>query len=465
MSTLPEWAIRKLVFPLWSLRDHPGYRGDLRDFLRTQFLSRAQIEALQLERLNKLLKHAYAQCPFYRRRLAEAGINGDRLPSLDAFKALPLLGKRDIQDNGAEMLATDFSESDRVRNQTGGSTGSPLQFYVDKRRFDSRLASTVRHNGWAGYQPGDWCAELWGARLDEVAGRGWWDGCRNWFLYRLVPLNTSLIRSEDWDLFITALRKRRPRFIVAYTQSAVLFAHYLREKRVDDIRFESLITTAEVLLPGQREFLQETFGGRVFNRYGCREVSVIASECEHHRGLHVNAEALLVEIAADPYLPAPGGKVVITDLLNFSMPLIRYEIGDVGQWSENQECPCGRALPLLADIQGRITDFLVLSHGLKVSGPSLTLVVSDMPDVRQVQFIQKSGDEVTLRVVPGHAYGPETAAELRKRLSLYLKGLARLQIELVESIPSLASGKYRFVVNESESQAAGTEATLEGARA
>jgi len=88
-----------------------------------------------------------------------------------------------------------------------------------------------------------------------------------------------------------------------------------------------------------------------------------------------------------------------------------------------------------------------------------------MQDVRQVQFIQKSGDEVTLRVVPGHAYGPETAAELRKRLSLYLKGLARLQIELVESIPSLASGKYRFVVNESESQAAGTEATLEGARA
>src|SRR5437867_5457796 len=117
MSTLPEWAIRKLVFPLWSLRDHPGYRGDLRDFLRTQFLSRAQIEALQLERLNKLLKHAYAQCPFYRRRLAEAGINGDRLPSLDAFKALPLLGKREIQDNGAEMLATDFSESDRVRSE------------------------------------------------------------------------------------------------------------------------------------------------------------------------------------------------------------------------------------------------------------------------------------------------------------------------------------------------------------
>jgi phenylacetate-CoA ligase len=362
-------------------------------------------------------------------------------------------------------MARNFPESKHEQNQTGGSTGSPLQFYVDKDRFGSRLASTVRHNRWAGYQPGDWCAELWGARLDQVSKEGWWDWCRNAFLYRVVALNTSTIGTEDWNPFIAALRKKHVRFLVTYTQSAVLFARYLREKGIDDISFESLITTAEVLLPGQRELLEEVFRGRVFNRYGSREVSVIASECEEHRGMHVNAEALRVEIVPDPLLPAPNGSVVITDLLNFSMPLIRYEIGDVGRWAENQECPCGRGLPLLEDLQGRITDFLILPDGRKISGPSLTLVVSDMPDVRQVQFVQKSRDTVTLRVVRGNGYGPETAAEIQRRLSLYLQGVARMEIEEVESLPSMASGKYRFVVNEFQLQTVGASDALQGTRA
>lgn len=448
MKGFMEPAVRQAIFPIWVRRDHPHFQSYLKEFERTQFLERSALESLQCERLGKLLAHAYIHCPYYKRRLTEAGVHPDHLTDLSQLSAIPILTKRDIQDHSAEMLATNFPTSERMANQTGGSTGSPLQFYVDRERFDSRMASTSRHDSWAGLEPGAWRATLWGARLDQVTGSGWWDWCRNNFLYRTVSLNTSVFRDKDWDTFVATLRRKRPRFLVSYAQSAALFARHVRERGIKDIQFHSIITTAEVLLPGQRDFLEQTFGGRVFNRYGCREVSVIASECDHHAGMHVNAEALLVEVIPDPSIPGPAGRIVITDLLNYSMPLIRYEIGDVCRWSEKQACPCGRGLPLLAEVQGRTTDFLVMPDGRRVSGPALTLVVSDMADIRQVQFVQRDAHSVVLRIVPGRNYGSETRAELRRRLGPYLDSGTILAIEETNRIASEVSGKYRFVINE-----------------
>jgi phenylacetate-CoA ligase len=309
------------------------------------------------------------------------------------------------------------------------------------------MASTHRHNLFAGLRPGDWQVTLWGSRLDQVNPETTWDHFRNKLLYRTLALNTSKIGDGDWSRFIADVIRIKPRVMVAYTQAAVLFARYLQQHNVPDIQFDSIITTAEMLLPGQREFLEKTFKGKVFNRYGCREVSVIASECEFHRGMHVNSEALYVEIEQDMAKPGKSGRILVTDLLNYSMPLIRYEIGDIGTWAEGQDCPCGRQLPLLADVQGRTTDFIVL-EGRQISGPALTLVVSDMADVRQVQFVQRNPKLIILRVVPGNEYGPGTEEELRRRIGLYLGNLATLQIELTDSIASEVSGKYRFVVQE-----------------
>ena len=449
-TSLTNSVARNVVFPLWARRDHPAFSSYLREFQRTQFWTSEQLKELQLKRLQELLDHAYQHCPYYRQRMSEAGMGPKDVSSFEQLAALPLLTKRDIQDFRTELQADNFPAGEKIRNQTGGSTGSPLQFFVDKKRFDSRLASTVRHDEWAGLRPGDWFAVLWGARIDTDAANGKWDWWRNTLLYRSVKLNTSRVEDANWTEFISRVRRKRPAVLLAYAQSAVLFARYLAEHKIKDITFDSIITTAEVLLPGQRELLEQAFGGRVFNRYGCREVSVIASECELHRGMHVNAEALLVEVVPVPAVKSPAGKIVVTDLLNFSMPLIRYEIGDVGAWAENQKCPCGRGLPLLGEVQGRTTDFLVLADGASVSGPALTLVVADMEDVRQVQFVQKDANHVTLRVVRGRNYGTQTDDELRRRLSPYLGGQAVLSIEPVDSIRSEVSGKYRFVVNEFE---------------
>jgi phenylacetate-coenzyme A ligase PaaK-like adenylate-forming protein len=440
--------IRRVVYPLWTRRDHPAYHDYAKLFNKNQYLSATAMEEIQVDLLRRQLVHAYCSVPYYRRRMDAIGITPLDIHNTSDLRLLPVLTKRDIQAHSDELLADNIPVSLREKNQTGGSTGSPLQFWVDKERFDSRRASTDRHNAWASLHPGDWCAVLWGSRLDigsaTIPKITW----RQRLLDRSLILNTSLVSKDDLNNFIVLLRRYRPRYLKAYAQSAAMFARHCREVGADDIRFDSIIATAEVLLPEQRTLVEDVFHGRIFNRYGCREVSIIASECEYHTGLHVNADALLVEIDPIPGAPRNLGHIVVTDLYNRSMPLIRYQIGDLARWEVEGSCPCGRHFPRIAGIEGRITDFLRLPDGRLISGPSLTLVIGDMAEICQAQFVQQCSTQVQLRIVPGVGYGAHTASELGRRLSPYFREQLELSIRLVQSIPSEPSGKYRFVKTE-----------------
>jgi len=437
--------VRKVIHPLWARRTHPAYAKYLREFERNQFLHPNELRKLQMQRLRQQLVHAYRYIPFYRLRMNEAGLTPLDIQTHDDLRLLPVLTKRDIQDHQDLLVSSNVPANKRIRNQTGGSTGSPLQFYVDKERFDSRMASTARHDGWAGLRPGEWYAHLWGSRFDVGDHPDPNPAWRQKLLYRNLTLHTAAVTEEAMMQYVEVLRKYRPRHLLAYAQSAVLFAEFCQKYEIRDIAFDSMIVSAEMLLPGKRAVLENTFGGKVFNRYGCREVSVIASECEFHSGMHINADALLVEVESGPNLPAGMGRVLVTDLLNRSMPLIRYEIGDMAAIDSTMHCPCGRSLPLIGNIEGRTSDFLHLPSGRMIAGPSLALLAADMRDVRQVQFIQPDPQHVTLKVVAGRGYGSQTEDELRRRLQPYLEGQTSLTIVTAESIPSEPSGKYRFV--------------------
>src|SRR5438876_920720 len=165
---LESRLVRHVIHPLWARRDHRTYARYLAEFKKSQFLSPESLKELQRIRLSRLLNHAYGHCAFYRHRIEEAGLKPRDFDDLASLKALPSLTKTDIQRNMTGLLADNIPEDERYRNQTGGSTGAPLQFYVDKERLDSRMASTVRHDSWAGFNPGDWVAYLWGARLDML---------------------------------------------------------------------------------------------------------------------------------------------------------------------------------------------------------------------------------------------------------------------------------------------------------
>ncbi|MFO0930461.1 MAG: hypothetical protein U0736_26110 [Gemmataceae bacterium] len=440
--------VRHVLFPLVLRRR--GDRAQLaytQEFDRTQFLSPDELRDLQWRRLQTLLAHAYADCPFYRRRFDAAGVHPGDLRGLDDLRGLPILEKRDIQQDGADMVARSWPRDDLIRNQTGGSTGTPITFYLSHDRKCSRAAATLRHNGWAGWRVGDRAAVIWGAPQDRPAD-GWWPRFKQTLLREPLWLDTAALTEATMTRFQTLLHQFRPRILQAYARSAVLFARWLEATGARPYQPLSIVTSAEVLEDDDRALLERVFGCPVYNRYGCREFSVIASECSAHTGLHTMAEGLYVEVVTPDGRPArPGetGSIVVTDLFNAAMPMIRYRIGDMGAWAGGA-CPCGRSLPRLERVAGRVTDFLVGGDGRLVSGVYLaTYVVAHRPSLGQVQICQDRRGHVTYRVCPGPGFDPVVdGAYLDDATRQHLGGNATAAVEVVAELPRAASGKFVF---------------------
>jgi phenylacetate-CoA ligase len=445
--SLMKQAVRRLFLPaaLWRRGETATLRY-LQEFERTQFLSSDELRSLQLRRLRDLLQHAGQRCPFYAERFRAARFDPADLRELEELRAVPILDKRDIQEHAARMCDQERPTEDLIANQTGGSTGTPIRFYLDRDRKCSRAAATLRHNCWAGWDIGDRVAVIWGAPADRPAA-DWRSHLRGWLLREPLWLDAACLSEATMAGFHDALCRYRPRILQAYAGAAVLVARFLAATGLRPPPLGALVTSAEMLEEDERSLLEEVFGCPVFNRYGCREVSVVASECPAHAGLHTMAEGLYLEIET-PQGPAASGQlgsILVTDLLNRAMPLIRYRIGDLGAWAEGT-CPCGRSLPRLARLAGRVTDFLVGGDGRLVSGVHLaTYVVAQRPSLGQVQIRQDRAGAVVYRIRPGPGFSvPDDLEYLRRATRRYLGEDAEVETELVEALPAEASGKFLF---------------------
>ena len=359
------------------------------------------LEAVQLQRLQVLVDHAWRNCPAYRARFDAAGVVPGDIKSLDDLCLLPFLDKEDIQRNREGLLAANWPKDDLLTNWTGGSTGVPVPLYVSKGRHRSRWAATMRHNRWAGWEIGDKFGAIW-APGRILPASAWRLDCAG-LLERVVALDTGCVTEEQMKAFNERLKQARPKVILAYAQGASLFARYIRNSGQTAYQPHAIVTSAEVLDTPSRQLIEEVFGCPIFNRYGCREVSVIASECEAHNGMHVMAEGVLIEIVrgGNPAQPGELGEVVVTDLLNLAMPLIRYRIKDTAA-RDDGPCTCGRSLPRLQNVAGRTADFVLGSNGRLVSGTFLaTYVVGVRPSLGQVQIIQEEEGAVHYNIRPG----------------------------------------------------------------
>jgi phenylacetate-CoA ligase len=447
---LSGFFLRKIVYPAFVALKRESHLSWLQELERTQYLPPEKLELLQFERLRKLVQHASLHCPFYARRFSEFGVSLATLKEPGDVKKFPVLKKKDIQTGWKDMVATCYTRSQLMENRTGGSTGKPLLFYVDLERMESRKAATLRHNRWAGYDIADKAGIIWGATRDIASFLEGKTPPRSMLFERALVLDASSMTETNMLAFARRLVKYGPKVVLGYSNSIFLFATFLEQKGVEKSSPRTVITTAEMLYPHQREKIERVFGCAVYDRYGSRETSVIASECDRHTGLHVNGECLLVETLRDGKKTAPGeaGDVVITDLLNFGMPLIRYDIEDRASFSGGH-CSCGRTLPLLAGIEGRATDFIRTPDGRYVSGAALTIrLVAEIPGLAQAQIVQRELGAVTFRLVKGADFTKESE-ELLLRKSRELMGEEmRIFLDFVAEIPSEPSGKFRFSISE-----------------
>ena len=440
--------IRNVVYPLWALKNGSVRLKYLAQLEQSQYWSRELIEANQLALFQRVFSHAYESCPYYRRKFQLAGVAPADIRSLRDIDQVPVITKDEIQENRELMVSTLVDRGSLIPDMTGGSTGSPMQFYYDKDRQDSREAAALRHDRWSGWNIGNRRAILWGAPQDTKLQSDWKGRARERLLERRIILDASSIDDKSMSSFLEELLRYQPAIIQAYANTLGLFARYVHSRGGTDLRPKAIITSAEVLTHENRRLIEDVFSCRVYNRYGSREVSVIASECSEHQGMHINAENLLVEVLVDGRSTVDqDGEIVITDLRNLAMPMIRYRIKDVGR-IKREPCSCSRGLPLMELSGGRVTDFLTATNGSKVSGIVIaTYVITNLRGIRQIQFMQAKAGTVEVNLVRGPDCSEQTLKELEQRLHRFLGTDMRVHVNFLTQIPMEKSGKYRFSIS------------------
>jgi phenylacetate-CoA ligase len=311
-----------------------------------------------------------------------------------------------------------------------------------------RQAAHLRGNCWAGSGLGRKELHLWGEPMKKPSGKAAWKK-RLWnFALNHRYVNSYQMPPELMAEYLETLNEFRPDVIVGYSHSLYLFARFALESGRKVWSPRGLIGTAERLLPHYRETIEAAFRAPIYDRYGCREVMLIGMECEQHRGLHLTAENLYVEILKDGRPAAPGetGEVVVTDLHNYAMPFLRYRNGDLAVASDRR-CACERGLPLVEEMTGRTLDVLRTPSGRRMSGVFVPMFFINYAWVEEFQIEQTALDRMHVRLKPVGAADGSRLELLRQDLERRIGSDVRLECELVNEIPRNASGKHRPVIS------------------
>jgi phenylacetate-CoA ligase len=439
--------LRKTVIePLHALYSGSPLLAYWRQLEQSQFLSEKELRDIQQSKLQKLVEYVWENNNFYRARFEDAGLPKGKLLSLEGFRKIPILTKEEIRKNALTMISQGFEIQNLMNFKTGGSTGKALDIHITEECSELRNACARRHDRWAGWEVGEPIAAVWGNPHFPDTFK---DKLKQWLLMPYLYLDTMCVNEESVFAFSVKWNKVNPTLLFGHAHSIYILAQYVRDLNITNIKPRGILSTSMMLIPHERKVIEDVFGVNVTDRYGCEEVSLIASECEKHEGMHLNIEHLFIEFLKDDGTYATAGepgRIIVTDLMNRAMPFIRYQVEDVGVLTD-RKCSCGRGLPLMETVTGRVADFLVKLDGTKVAGVSLIEnTLTKLPGIDQMQIVQESIDRIILRLVQGKGYRKEIEEELVEYFTVVFGESVRVVVELVDAILPEASGKFRFSI-------------------
>lgn len=409
---------------------------------RSQWWSGDRVREFQWTELKKLLAHVFASVPYLRWKYRAAGIGLEDLRSWEDFRQLPSLTRAEVNVHGADLCSTAY-KGRLLPHATGGSTGVPTRFFRTYESYDWRVAAKDRAYSWAGWRLGERALFLWGAPIGSVSWRQALKTRAYEAVQRQLIINTFSQSDELWDDAYSRLLKFRPVLVVGYVSSLEAFAGYLQRTRRTLPGVTCAIAAAEPLYDDARRRIEEAFGVPLANTYGSREFMSIAAECESRRGLHIHAENLVVE-TRDRDGTGPS-EILVTDLHNFGMPFVRYETGDLG-CIDDTPCPCGRGLPRLESVEGRVLDALRAADGRTVPGEFFPHLLKDVPELAHYRVEQKSIDRLVMSAVLTRPLSVESEGLLRREIEKVFGPDMVCDIHSVTNIPPLRSGKRRITV-------------------
>ena len=391
-----------------------------------------------LRRLRAVVAAARA-VPFHRDRLAAAGIGDPSRMTLADFARLPRLTREDLRREGANLKRP--GSGPLRASATGGTTSTPVPFWIDPDAYWRRRACTLAFDAWFGRGPDDRIAYLWGAAHDFPGAETARFRLRQLLLEGSRFYPASPLDAATMDAMADDLEAFGPALLQAYPTPMALFAeHLIGRGRV--LRLPAVSCTAEPLLPAQRALGERAFGTVPYQWYGSREMGRVATECDAHEGMHVNVYGVYVETVPDPAIPGTN-RLVITDLWNTGFPLLRYDTDDLASFLDGP-CSCGRLLPRLGEVAGRVADCFVTADGRRVPGIALHRVLTDPLQAKELQIVQTAVGRFTVNVVPGPEFASGFGADFAQRLAKYLGDTPEVTVETVDHIAREPSGKLRF---------------------
>lgn len=417
--------------------------GYYKEYSKTQWYSDEQMQAYQLIKLQKLVSHCYYNVPYYTKIMDERGITPNDVISLDFVKSFPLLTKEIIKANYQDFIPKNLGSIQGVKtSQTGGTTGNILF-----KRNDANTRSSI----WASFKR---FTEEWmniaesNKKLILMGGHVMGSSLKEKVKKKAISILSNSVTFSPYDTseqntenIIRALQENSFEQIRSYSQFLYQFSLKLKQKGLK-FNVKAITTTAEPLMPEHRELFKEIFNAEIFDQYGCGEIGGIAYECNHHKGLHITEERVLVEVNEH-------NELIVTDLDNYAMPFIRYWNADQAILS-NKKCSCGRQSQLIEQIMGRTCDYIVgvngeILHWAYFWHLFFDSKVADKRNLRKFQVVQRTKNELFIRIVADLLTDEEKQIlieNIQNRL-----GPIQITFSFENDIENSASGKYRPVIN------------------
>lgn len=413
----------------------------------SQWFSSEQLEALQLGQLQRLFQHVHAHNPFYRQRLDHAGVDPGIPLTMEIFRQLPLLRREDIQSAGPALFSeqTPRDHGRPLSGKTSGSSGRPIEFRSNDLCQLFWRAITLREHLWHGRHLQGKLAVI-RARVESGERRGWGPATDEAFdtgASATLDIQVDVEQQARW------LEAQDPDYLLSYPSNLAALARLAQAGRLRLGRLRQLRTLGEILDPQTRSLCQEAFGVPIADMYSASEAGYIALQCPHHAHYHVQSETMLVEVLdADGHPCGPGevGEVVLTVLHNFAMPFIRYAIGDYAEVGE--ACPCGRGLPVLRRVIGRVRNMMCFPDGRR-HWPVLDYrAYGQVMPISQLRLIQRAPDRIDVELVTPQRPDSQQESRLAEAIQRSLGFPFKLTFHYLESIPRSAGGKFEDFISD-----------------
>ncbi len=410
------------------------YLNELKNHQRA---TQQKLQEIQLRRLKRMINHAYDHVRFYRDLFDDNKIKPENIKKLDDLKKIPVITKKELQAN--EIISNNINIKECNMSSTSGSTGIPFKVWSDKKSTIYSSALSTYANLESGLRPRDKYVELSAIKTqtDVFARR-----------YQFLTKDVISLYNHS-EKIIDMLKYYKPDVIYSFPSVFKTILYYLKENEKKSINPRLIFTHGETLNESRRAEIRSGFGADVFNFYGSAEFNKLAFECDQHSGLHMITDCAVIEFIKNGEDVDAGqdGTIIVTGLYNYAMPLIRYEIGDIGIPSD-AVCDCGRNWPLISRIEGRTDDFLILPSG-RIISPRNINVIEDIPGIMEYRTIQERKDKFLVLVVPNKEYSPATDNEITNKIKKgCLEEEIDVEIKLVDKIPRERTGKLRTVISK-----------------